>query len=114
VRSVASPRRRLDKGSHGYVVGDGRVAVVDEVARGRLEADSAAADDQISKFDVVLQCATRPDTDEAGPVRDRQDLCDHDLDVVGPDPGRDDGYAPAPVGAGHRGELSVAPGQLHV
>ena len=49
---------------------------------------------------------------KVGPVRDREDLRDHDLDVVGADPGRDHRDALAAVRAGGRGELAVSMLQL--
>ena len=72
------------------VIRDRRVAIVDEVARRRLEANGAGRDGEVAERHLRLERAARPDPDERRPVGDGEDLGNDDLDVVGPDPGRDD------------------------
>jgi hypothetical protein len=76
----------LDERDDRLVVGDRRIPIVDEEARGRLEPDRAGRDDQVPERDLRLEGAAGTNPDEGRPFRDRQDLRHHDLDVVGADP----------------------------
>ena len=105
---MAEPSGRLDERADGLVVGDGRIAVVDVELGRALEAHRAGGDDQVADLDVLAQHAARADADERRVLGDRQDLGEHDLDVVRADAGRDARDAPALVRAGGRGELAVA------
>ena len=49
VGPMAEPLRGLDEGDDRLVVGDRRIPVVDEEARGRLEADRPGRDDQVAQ-----------------------------------------------------------------
>jgi hypothetical protein len=96
------------------VVGDRRVAVVDEEASGGLESHGAGRDDQVTELDALLEDAARADADESGMRRDGQDLRQGDLHVVGADAGRDGRDAPSLEAPGDRGELPVALPHLDV
>src|SRR5690349_23896022 len=84
------------------------MAVVDEPARGRLQADRAGRDREVTQAHLGLERPARADADERGSLRDREDLGDGDLDIVRPDAGGDDRDWQSLVGTGGRGELSVA------
>ena len=99
--------RGLDERHDRLVIGDRGIPIVDEEAGGRFEADRTGGDGQVSQVHLRLQRPTRPDTDEGGPFRDRQDLGHDDLDVVGADPGRDDRDPLTSKRPGDRGELPV-------
>jgi hypothetical protein len=105
---VSEPLRGLDERHDRLVVGDRRIPIVDEVARGRFEANRPGRDDQVPEVHLGLQRPTRPDPDEGRPLRDRQDLGHHDLDVVRADAGRDDRHPLASISPGDRGELAVS------
>src|SRR5205814_7326693 len=107
VGPVTEPVRGLEECHYRLVIGDGRVAVMDEETGRRLEAYRPGGDDEVAERHLGLEGAARPDPDEGGPFGDRQDLRDGDLDVVGPDSGRNDGDSLPPERPGDGGELPV-------
>jgi hypothetical protein len=98
---MPEPGGGLHECGDGQVVRDGRITVMDEIARRRLQTDRTGGDDEVAQLDAVLEDAARADPHEGRSLGHGQDLGHHDLHVVGPDPGRDDGEAATTVGAGH-------------
>src|SRR5258706_4154887 len=104
---MAEPRGSFDERDHGLVMGNGRVAVMDEPARRRLETDRAGGDREVAQAHLGLERAARANADERGSSRDREDLSDRDLDVVGPDARGDDRDREAAVRSRGGCELAV-------
>jgi len=63
---------------------------VDEPAGRGLQSDGACRDRQVAELHLRLERAAGSDSNEGWVLRDREDLGDHDLDVVGPDARGDD------------------------
>src|SRR5262245_43276240 len=114
VIAVAETLGRLDERDDRLVVRDGRVAVVDEPAGRGLEPDGARGDHEIPEAHLRLEPAARADTDDRRPLRDRENLGDHDLDVVRSDTRRDDRHALATVRAGDRRKFAMPALELDV
>ena len=85
---------------------------MNEPVGGGLQPDRAGRDDQVTELHAGLESAAGADSDEGGTLGDRQDLADHDLDVVRADAGGHARDAEALVQAGRAGELPVAVGAL--
>ena len=112
VVAVTQPGRRFDQGRDRLIVGDRGVPIVDEEARGRLEADGSGRDGEVAELHLRLECPAGPDPDEGRAGRDGQDLRHHDLDVVSSDASGHDRDAFTAIPARDRGELSMPMLQL--
>jgi hypothetical protein len=96
------------EGEDGLRVGDGGVALFDEVAGGVLEAQGGGGDRKVAELHVGLEGAGAAAADHDGAIDELTQLDDGDLGRAAAHAGAHDGDAQAAVDAGVGDELAVA------